>query len=183
VRHAVRVLFWESTADAARCGIEIADLPPGKGRMEAELDRILGSLGDVRPAFVLAGFQPGQPEELAAAISGASELFFHARVCVAVDEKTLQLIDSEKLCSKNLGIVLDHVDATTPLSALSAELVDAVRFEDSFVRRASTDLRSSCVIDAMLKLAHDLGIATLASGSPSKNNFGFDYVLSAPSAA
>lgn len=151
--------------------------------MEAELDRILGSLGDIRPVFVLAGFRPGQPEEVAAAISEASELLFNSRVCVAVDQETLQFIDRAKLCNKHPGIVLDHVDASTPLSAVSADFVDAVRFEDSFVQRASTDLRSSCVIDAMLKLAHDLGLATLASGSSVKKDFGFDYVLSASSEA
>jgi hypothetical protein len=147
--------------------------------MESELDRILGSLGDLRPTFVLARFRSGQPKEVAAAISGASELFFNARVCVAVDEETLQLVDRAKQCNKNLGIVLDQVDANTPLSAVSAELVDAVRFKDSFVRHAATDLRSSCVIDAMLKLAHDLGLATLASGPLAKSDSDFDYVLSA----
>jgi hypothetical protein len=177
---ATRIVRWESTLDARRCGIEVTGVSAGEARLAAELDRALGRWGALRPAFVLAGFRAGRPNEVAAAIAGASDLFFNARVCVAVDQETLLAIDPALLCGKNLGIVLDHVNANTPLSALSAEIVDAVRFEDSFVERASTDLRSSCVIDAMLKLAHDLGLATLASTSPAKNNWGFDYVLSPP---
>lgn len=175
----VRVVRWEATADASRCGIEIAGLTPDRGRLEAELDRVLGRLGDVQPIFVLAHFRPGSPEQVAAAILGASELFFNAKVCVAVDQKILQLIDQAKRSDKTLGIVLDGVDATTPLSALSAELVDAVRFDDGFVRRASTEMRSSCVMDAMLKLAHDLGLATLGSGPHGGKDAEFDYVSSA----
>lgn len=120
---------------------------------------------------------------MAAAICDASEFFSSARVCVAVDQQTLQCIHQAKLRTKNIGIVLDHVDASTPLSSVSAELVEAVRFEDNFVRRASTESRTSCVLEAMLKLAHDLGLATLASGSPARSEFPFDYVLSAPSGA
>ena len=175
----MRTLRWESTADASRCGIEIADLVPGEDHLETELDRILGGLSDFRPAFVLARFKSGQPKQVAAAISGASDLFFDARVCVAVDEQTLSAIDHKKF-RRGLGIVLDCVNADTPLSALCDELVEAIRFDPDFVRRASIDLRLSCAIDAMLKLTHDLGLATLASVSTAPEKFSFDYVLRRP---
>jgi len=178
----MRTLRWESTADASRCGIEIADLVPGQDHLEAELDRILGGLSAFRPAFVLAGFRAGQPKQVAAAISGASDLFFNARVCVAVDEQTLSAIDHKKF-RKSLGIVLDRVNADTPLSVLCNEMVDAIRFDPDFVQRASIDLRLSCVVDAMLKLTHDLGLATLASISTRPAKFGFDYILRRPEKA
>ena len=175
MKQAARIVRWESTTDATLCGVEIAGLAP-EARIEAELDRLLGRLTDLRPAFVLAGFGSGTPTEVAAAVSGASELFFNARVCVAVNEETLREIDPDTLADKNLGIVLDDVNASTPLSAMGAELVDAVRFDAGFVQRASEDVRSSCIMDAMLKLANDLGIATLGSSARRSGGFGFDYV-------
>jgi hypothetical protein len=177
MKHSARVLHWESTRDATRCGIEITGLSAGDSRLEAELDRVLGRLGDIRPAFVLAAFGAGKPPEVAHAISGACELFFNARVCVAIDEETLYEIDRATLSKTSLGIVLDRVDASTPLTAISAEVVDAIRFDDSFVRKSSTDARSSCVMEAMLRLANDLGLATLGSTPRRNESLGFDYVL------
>jgi len=179
------IVRWESTVDASRCGIEIAGLFSGEIWVEAELDRILGGLAAVHPAFVLAGFDPGRPSEVAAALSRASDLHFNARVCIAVDHETLRAVDPLLLRNKNVGIVLDRVDASTPLSAISAELVEAVRFDEGFVLRASTDLRSYCVLDAMLKLARDLGLATLGQaaaqpGQHLKNEPEFDYVSTLP---
>ncbi len=178
------IVRWESTADSSRCGIEIAGLVLGEVRLEVELDRILGGLTAVRPAFILAGFGPGRPREVAAAISRASDFFFNAHVCVAVDHETLLAMDPAILRNKNFGVVLDHVDASTPLSAVSAEPVEAVRFEESFVQCASTDLRLYCLLDAMLRLARDLGLATLAPtshpGQRLRNASEFDYVSTPP---
>jgi hypothetical protein len=171
-----RTLRWESTADALRCGVEIADVVASRDCLENELDRALASLGSLRPAFLLVGFA-GHPQEVAAAIATAAGLSFNERVFVAIDAQSLDAIDGMRHVNEKLGFVLDRVNARTPLSSLSVEFVDAVRFDDDFVQRACTDVRSACVLDAMVKLAHDLGLPTLASTPAWAPQFDFDYIL------
>jgi len=57
--------------------------------------------------------------------------------------------------------------------------IEAVRFDETFLRRAYVDSRSACVLAAMLGLAHDLGLATLGSVDEANSNgeFAFDYVV------
>jgi hypothetical protein len=183
MKHAARVVRWESTVDETRCGIEIAGLELGRGRMEAELDRVLGRLKGVHPVFVIAGFAPSAPRDLAKAISRSCDSFSSAHVCLAIDHETLLAMDPAILRDKRFGILLDEVNAKTPLSAVISDSVEAVRFDEKFLEEASTDLRLSCVVDSMLRLAHDLGLATLGSmSSPVQRRTGefeFDYV-SAP---
>ena len=83
------------------------------------------------------------------------------------------------LHDRNIGIVLDFVDERTPLATVGAEGIEALRFDPQFVGRARRDGRLACILDAMLGLAHDLGIATLASSGPdalTPERFKFDYV-------
>ena len=183
MKKTTRIVRWESTADSSRCGIEVCGLEFGEGRLEAELDRALGRLKGSQPAFVIAGFASSLPRDLAKAISQSRDFSSCAHVCLALDYKTLLALDPAILRDEKFGVLLDQVDASTPLSAISAEPVEALRFEGDFVQRASTDLRLSCIVDSMLKLAHDLGLATLGSTSdserPQKSGFDFDYVCRA----
>ncbi len=174
-----RIVRWESTADATRCGVEIAGLELGK-KLESELDRILGGLAGIEPAFVVAGFDSGSPTDVAKAFNQSGGFFSSSHVCLALDQAMLLAVDQTTLRTRNFGVLLDHVNANTPLSALCAQTVEAIRFTASFVHDASKDARLSCVMDSMLKLAHDLGVATLASGPhldlPRDNEFAFDYL-------
>jgi hypothetical protein len=179
MKHAARVVRWKSTADATRCGIEIAGLGLEKGRMEAELDRVLARLKGDHPAFVIAGFTAAMPGDLADAISRSCDTFSGAHVCLALNHATLLAIDPAILRNRNFGVLLDEVSAQTPLSAVICDFVEAVRFDEKFLEEASTDLRLTCVVDSILRLTRDLGLATLGSISDSGQRptvgFEFDY--------
>jgi hypothetical protein len=177
------IVRWESTADPSRWGVEITGHALLQDRLEAQLDRRLSDGTIVRPAFVFAALDSVQPDEIAIAVSRASGFSHGARVFVALDHETLSVMDAEFLRDMHVGIVLDQVDSHTPLSAVSADLIEAVRFEESFVQRASANARMACVLDTMLRLAHDLGLATLATtATRGRSNTGieFDYVSTPP---
>lgn len=168
-----QIVRWESTADPLLCGIEVKGLPL-RGPDAAGLTSI------ENPAFVLASLGSSRPADLALAISRASAAYSNARACLAVPADALAELDVPFLRERNIGVILDGVNETTPLSAVSSEVVEAIRFEPSFVARATKSGRLACVLDAMLSLAHDLGIATLGTArgprSPSAKRFDFDYV-------
>jgi hypothetical protein len=133
----------------------------------------------LKPSFVLASLGSSRPADVAKAISKASAAYGNARACMAFDAGALFAIDVAFLREKNIGIVLDSVDERTPLVAISTEAVEAIRFDPAFVARAAGDGRLACVLDAMLGLAQDLGIATLgttAYGASGARRFEFDYV-------
>lgn len=131
-----------------------------------------------RPAFVLTSLGSTRAEDIASAVSRASEFSSSSRMCVALDAQTLCASDSAALRKANVGILLDEVDADTPLSVISTDLIEAVRFDEAFLKRALVDSRSACVLAAMLRLAHDLGLATLGSVDEGDHpgEFAFDYV-------
>ncbi|HEX2541579.1 MAG TPA: hypothetical protein VHM00_10920 [Caldimonas sp.] len=169
---AQQVVRWESTVDPSLCGVELRGLEvPGRERHER--------LHSGKPTFVLAALGSLSPAEVAAALSKASIEFGNARACLAVDVGVLFRLDINFLRDRNIGVVLDRVDETTPLSAISEQAVEAVRFAANFVTRARSDGRFACILDAMLGLSRDLGIATLGT-SPhprrrSCERFDFDY--------
>ena len=183
---ATAIVRWESTRDASRCGYEIAGFAPRRHRLEAEIDRTLTGAGDKKPAFVFMALGAAAPDDVATSISRAAGFSHAARVCVAIDPATFHATDPAALRDANVGIVLDQVDASTPLSVFSSDLVEAVRFSESFVAKARADARSACVLGAMLRLAHDLGLATLAGSGDrrplAEREFEFDYVVSSGSA-
>lgn len=168
-----QVVRWESTADSSLCGVEVE----GLALREPEAPR---TLRIDNPTFVLASLGSAKPADLAAAISRASAAYGNARACMALNAGALSALDVRFLRERNIGVVLDGVDERTPLSALSSEPVEALRFEPSFIARAMKNGRLACVLDAMLSLAHDLGIATLGTsvgqGSLAAQRFAFDYV-------
>ena len=179
MRPAIGIIRWESTTHPSRWGVEIAEFALRQHRLEAELDKCLGEMTVVPPTFVFTALGSAHPDEIAVAVSRASDFSCGSRVCVALDHAALSAMDATLLRSKNVGIVLDQVDFNTPPSALCIDLVEAIRFQKGFVQRAAADARMTCAMDALLKLAHDLGLATLAASAPggrSKAAFEFDYV-------
>ncbi len=167
------IVRWQSTTDPSLCGVEVA----GQALKDPQEK---GALHVSRPTFVLAALGASRPSDVALAVSRASAAYGNARPCMALEAGALLAIDIGLLRQRNISVVLDQVDEQTPLSAVSAESVEAIRFAPGFVARAMTDGRLACVLDAMLGLARDLGIATLGSGAGDAmremQRFDFDYV-------
>jgi len=175
----IGIVRWQSTADPSRCGLELAGYVSDHHRLEAELDKGLGKADIACPAFVFTSLGSARAEDIASAVSRASDFSSDARMCVALDAETLCATDSLILRNANVGILLDQVDADTPLSLITTDLIEAVRFDETFLKQAFADSRSACVLAAMLGLAHDLGLATLGSvdKAHSTGEFAFDYVV------
>ena len=174
-----RVIRWESTSDSSRWGLEIAHQAPLQPRTEVGAGKRTNDTAVTPPTFVFVAMHSVRPDEVADAVSQASNLAHGARIFIAIDRDILSSMDAEFLTDHRVGIVLDHVNSHTPLSAVCEELIAAVRFDDSFIQLACEDARTACILDTMLRLTHDLGLATLASHavrSCSSAGFEFDYV-------
>ena len=175
------VIRWESTSDASRWGLEIARPTLRQPRTEARVGGRINNTDIVPPTFVFAALQSVRADEVAGAVSRASHLARGARIFIAVDPDILSAMDAEFLTDHHVGIVLDKVNSHTPLSAVCGELIAAVRFDDRFVQLACEDGRTACALDTMLRLTHDLGLATLATHAVRDcygADFEFDYVAS-----
>jgi hypothetical protein len=183
--NATGIVRWQSTADPSRCGVEVSGFNTSYHRIEAEIDKGLGKSGVADPAFVFASVASTRAEDIATAVFRASRFTSKARVCVALEENALSATDAAELRKANVGILLDGVDAHTRLSAISTDLIEAVRFDQAFLKQAQVDSRSACVLAAMLGLAHDLGLATLGAVTDAQGvgEFTFDYVVAAATAS
>ena len=120
---------------------------------------------------------------ICAAIRAIGELKSKIHIALAIDLATLMRLDGSLPVAEGMGLVLDGVNATTPLSALILDSIEAVRFEVAFIAAASRSLRIDAALRAMLFLANDLALSTLASEAiPSSSLLSpgpvFDYVLS-----
>ena len=102
----------------------------------------------------------------AKAASAASAGVAKCRLCLAVSNQTLTGISP---LMENVGVILDNVDEHTPLSAFTNQAIEAVRFATKFLATAERDMRLGLVLDAMLQLTHDLGLATLGETSLNGN--------------
>jgi hypothetical protein len=100
-------------------------------------------------------------DDLRHAVTAANASRLNTRLCLAVDSSTLQHLDVRSLNSERVGLVLDNVDAETPLFSFVDESLEAVRFTPEFISRATRNLRLWCVLEAMLRLAKNLGLCTL----------------------
>lgn len=130
------------------------------------------------PAFVIVGFDDKSPSNL---LLEATQAFSQSRICLAVDVANLLSLDMETLDRTRVGLLLDNVSAQTPLDQIASQAVEAVRFSPGFILDATTQLRSACILAAMLALVRDLGICTLGgelidTASSLTFELQFDYV-------
>ena len=122
---------------------------------------------------------------LLAAWATAQAANFPIRICFAVDRSTLATIGPDLPADERVGLLLDGVDDTTPPIDMVNEAVEAIRFDARFVAKATRNLRSECVLDALLALAKNTGLATLgpesrtAHGSWRVPQVDFDFVAEA----
>jgi len=128
------------------------------------LPGVLAFLAEAAPddaAFVVVRVGAGDVAALRRAIFAAGKAGLGPRLCLAIDAKQLATIAASAIDTGRVGLMLDDVDADTPLSLIASEAIEALRFRADFVARASRQLRLGCVLEAMLQLSRDLGLCTL----------------------
>lgn len=169
---------WESSS-ADLIGLELMSQPLSVDAVKAALIG-LETEEIASAAYLLVPLANTNHCGVCAAIETVQSLDLGVRVCLVVDGATLERIDSRLLAWENVGLVLDEVDAETPLSAIVRDTIEAVRFRDLFVSCAFGSLRVDAALGAMLGLAHKLGLATLGPATPNDWSSGqrrrFDYV-------
>jgi hypothetical protein len=174
---------WRSIASPSAFALELTARPLDP----SALRQFLASLPEKElrdAAFVVVRLGALERERSKPIVVAANTWSHSARLCLAVDRGTLERIDFGALVAERVGLILDDVDAETPLSAIARDSVEAIRFGADFVARARGNVRVGCVLATMLDLASNLGLGTLgpaaaandvASHSPVSN---FDFVPS-----
>ena len=123
--------------------------------------------------------------ELMEAMSAAHGLRLPAHVCLAIDSGLLGMIVGPVRNVDRVGLMLDGVNAATPLAHIANEALEAVRFDIDFAARADSHLRSRCVLDALLHFTADIGLCTFGPAWREDEQEGsikqFDYVATLPS--
>lgn len=158
---------WSSASSSA-IGIEIDSKTGDRDALADRLTQALAELAIEAPtevAFAIARIEAGSTEQLADGFEALGRTRCRARVYAAIDASTLAALDRGDVGNDRVGILLDGVSANTPLSVIASTRVEAIRFDVDFIAATSRNLRSSCVLDAMLGLTKDLGICTLADAS------------------
>ena len=151
---------WSSLAVPPVHAAELTSTPLKAGSLEQALSAI--SQCDLDgAAFLLVRLGRAEGVDLQRAITAANASRIGTRVCLAVDLSTLEHVEMDSLVAERVGLVLDDVDADTPLSSLMYESLEAIRFRPEFVARAVRSLRLGCALEAMLALAENLGLCTL----------------------
>jgi hypothetical protein len=116
-------------------------------------------LGDA--VFVVLRLAALELKRSGPALSAANTWSRNARLCLAVDRGTLGRIEFNTLDADRIGLILDDVDAETPLSAMVRDSIEAIRFRADFIAQARGSVRIGCVLTTMLDLATNLGLGTL----------------------
>ncbi len=168
---------WDSTSGSG-FGLEVEGLAVAPAEIEHRL-RLLSRDDARRGSFLVLRLVSTDRAGLQAAIRAAAEVPWNKRICLALDRATLSCIDGTLPVAERVGLLLDGVDAGTPLADLVAEHIEAVRFRPDFLDRASCSLRIDAALRALTSLARDLGLATF--GRPGQATAGegaprFDYV-------
>jgi hypothetical protein len=134
-------------------------------------------------SFVLARVSVPSGGDLTEVMAATHKMDLPARVCLAIDLRLLRKIVAPIRDVDRVGLLLDDIDASTPLADIAHEAIEAVRFDTEFARRATVHLRSQCILDAMLGFALDSGLCTLGPARRGDTSDGaarqFDYVANA----
>lgn len=123
-----------------------------------------------------------------AAIAEAVETVFGVvtttRLCLTGNRATLDSLPGAVIDDDRVGLMLDDVDAHTPLADVVWDRIEAIRFGPDFVARAGRNMRLGFVLESMLGLARELGLCTLGAnpvpgGARVAGRFEFDYLPAA----
>lgn len=173
---------WSSRADRDLHAAELLPSPADGDAMAIALARVAGDLAGA--AFLVVGVGGVEASAVGQAVESFQRAGGRARLCLAGDRATLGAIDAAAIDCDRVGLLLDDVDADTPLSELVWSRIEAVRFSADFVARAALDLRLGYALESMLGLARDLGLCTLGidalpDGASVAGRADFDYLAMA----
>lgn len=176
---AASLKIWHSPSQPSARGFEIAACPVLPRHVRRALDDV--SSFRIDGSFLLIRLATTDHDGMSLARSSAGGFTSTARVCIAIDLATVKSIGHRQADDDRIGLVLDDVDADTPLSAITNEALEAIRFKPEFVVGAGRSLRAAAILRAIMGLAHDLGLGTLGQtldgGTPVQQpSFTFDYV-------
>ncbi len=170
---------WSSQG-ASQHGGELVPAPLSADVLkDAFASVVLGESNEL--AFIIVRLDADDRAALDQAIKAANSAPIELRVCLAMNHTSLDALDVNSIDGSHVGVMLDDVDADTPLSAMTKSPVEAIRFRAEFVARASRNLRVGCVLESMLLLAHNLGLCTMGPSTSAVDESiaatpRFDYV-------
>ena len=170
---------WTSTVQRKASVVEISREPVSGSEVPRILREVASQLGGC--SMVILAVDSARPVDLSAARETAKSLQIGAHVCLAIDSASLAYFQhSDAPWNDQVGLLLDHVDANTPLSHVMQQGVEAIRFDQAFARQAMAHLPSGCILEAILGLARNAGLCTLGPDiGPSCDDDSaatFDYV-------
>ncbi len=178
----VRLRRWTPTTPGERSVIEISREPVKLEQVPQVLRDAASQLSGC--SMVIVAVSSARAGDLRAAGRAAESLQLEPHICLAVDDATVVQLQADlKNSSERIGLLLDNVDADTPLSHVMREGVEAIRISPKLALEAGGHLRSACILDALLGIARDAGLCTLGPAVPSRDpsvGATFDYVLDAP---
>lgn len=99
---------------------------------------------------------------LARCASEASLLDRIAIACVDAEAQTAAAIGA--FGGRGFKVVLDKVGPQTRFGDLIRHPVHAIRLEPDFIRQSEGDPAASSVLDGIVCVAHNMGLATIATG-------------------
>lgn len=172
---------WSSIAHTAH-GAELLPAPLSSDAFARALSTL--ATDETRDfAFLVIKVLADSEAAFQSTIQAANATTIEPRLCLAVNCTSLEAIDLSSIDNHHVGIMLDDVDADTPLSSIANGSIEAIRFRSEFVASASQGLRLGCVLESMLLLAHNLGLSTLGPPGPVKDDVAwpapkFDYTPS-----
>lgn len=181
---AVRV--WTSPSNGAKPGYEALIEPLSPPDVAPSLRNVdLSQCAD--GSFLLIPLAETDHNGVQQAIESAARASQTLRIYLTIDDRTLERVDSRRLVSDRVGLVLDRLSLITPMGALIHDVIDAVRFDATFIADSLGSIRIDAALRAMLSLAKSLGLATLGSaaagqGSAKIFEYPFDYVTKLASA-
>lgn len=152
---------WVSTGEPQLFGVELAKPWRRGDNLLARIESALGrdDSGDARFVVCCADARDSLGDELLALPSRLDGV----RICVSLSASTLESLERETLDRLRVGLLLEGVTLASSLRSLCIPGLEAVRFDDSFLTSAASDVRVGCALAALSSLAVDLGLVTLGS--------------------
>lgn len=174
------IRVWASPSNPAVRGFE-ALTPPLAAKDVARYLRELDLAGCASGSFLLIPLAQTDHHGIAQAMEAASGGSKALRICLSVDHKSLERVDSRQLAGNQVGLVLDSVSLTTSAASIVHDVLEAVRFDPTFITDSQCSIRNDAALRAMLSLARSLGLATLGSATAGQRagkifEYPFDYV-------